>query len=133
MEPKKLTDRTNRDMARHVRDRQWRILERIAVCNPLWICWWNKNGHHARSAELPNDLEVCGLIDGNELVQWLNSHPDWTVIGDWSDERYAAPVRITDAGRAALADRAQFDMEPVDGGLVEPGWQAVPTPRKEEP
>ncbi len=54
---------------------------------------------------------------------------DWWVIGDWSDQRYAAPVSLTDAGRAALANREQYDLEPVTGGLVEPGWQATPAPR----
>ena len=48
------------------------------------------------------------------------------MIGEWSQERYASPVFITSDGRAALATRALYDLEPVEGGLVEPGWQAIP-------
>ena len=125
MEPKILTDQPAREMARRIRDTQWLALERIAEHNPLYICWWNKDRHHADQGG-PDDLLVCGLIDGNELLDWLNAHPDWRVIGEWSEERYAAPVYITDEGRAALANREQYDLEPIVGGLVEPGWEAIP-------
>ena len=79
-----------------------------------------------RREHQPDDLKVCGLIDGMELVHWLKTHPEWTTTGDWSDERYAAPVWITEAGRTALENRHLYDMEPVEGGLVEPGWRAKP-------
>ena len=69
---------------------------------------------------------MCGLIDGSELAQWLRSHPDWTEVGEWSDERYAVPIYITEAGREALDNRKQYDLEPVVYGMVELGWQAVP-------
>ena len=126
--PKTLTDDPARAMARRIRNFQWETLERIAEHNPLYICWWNKNSHH-NEKNSPNDLMVCGLIDGSELVHWLKAHPDWTVVDDWSDERYAAPVYITDTGREALRNREQYDMEPVEGGMIDPGWQAVPTPQ----
>ena len=74
----------------------------------------------------PPDVWVCGLIKGMEILHWLEAHPDWTQIGEWSDERYAVPVHITDSGRDALANRERYDMEPVEGGLVEPGWQVIP-------
>jgi hypothetical protein len=116
-------------------------MERVNDLGTLWICWWNKDRHHERSplAQYPdgsgyrNDLLVCGLIDGMELLEWLHSHKDWWVIGEWSDERYAAPVSLTEAGRLALTEREKYDMEPVTGGLVEPGWIATPTERTYDP
>jgi hypothetical protein len=113
-----------RAMARRMRDHHWQVADRIAALGTLYICWWNKN---CRLKEpYPEDLIVCGLIDGMEIIAWLNSHPDWWVIGEWDDARYAAPVSITDAGRTALAEREKYDMEPVEGGLVEPGWICIP-------
>ena len=125
MEPKLKTDERSRQMARRIRDRQWATLQHIAEHNPLHVCWWDKDGRHKREP-LPADLLVLGLIDGTELAQWLRSHPDWTVVGEWSDERCAVPIHITDAGREALANRDRYDPEPVVYGMVEPGWQAVP-------
>jgi hypothetical protein len=129
-EPKWLVSDEDRKMARHMRDRQWRLAERAAEHGTLWICWWNKNHHHDTSQPLAADLEVCGLIDGMELLNWLKAHEDWWSIGEWSDDRYAAPVSITEAGREALRNRHLYDMEPVKGGLVDPGWQAIPTETK---
>jgi hypothetical protein len=115
-------------MARRMRDYHWSIADRVAKLGTLWVCWWNKNHHHR--APYAEDIHVCGLIDGMELLEWLKSHPDWWTIGEWSDERYAAPISLTDAGETALANREVYDMEPVTGGLVEPGWQAKPAKRK---
>lgn len=137
MEPKILTDKRDREMARRMRDSQWAFAERVANLGTLWVCWWNKNRHHGPSPSAQyadgsgyrDDLLVCGLIHGMELIAWLHSHENWWVIGEWSDERYAAPVSITELGRAALANREPYDMEPVEGGLVEPGWQAIPLER----
>ena len=126
MAPKILDSPEDQARARYMRNRQWETLERIAEHNPLWICWWDKNRRHAKHDRRPDDLIVHGLITGMELAQWLRSHQDWTVVGEWSDERYAAPVWITDTGRHALANREHYDMEPVLGGMVEPGWQCVP-------
>lgn len=134
MEPKQLTSDEDRRMARYVRDRHWQTLERAAEHNPLYICWWDKDRRHSRSKEpLPDDLQVHGLIGGMEVARWLRDHPDWTEIGEWSDERYAVPVWITDAGREALQNRHLYDMEPVYGGMVEPGWQAIPAEKEAEP
>ena len=124
--PNLLDDPEARARARHIRDQQWTTLEQIAEHHPLWICWWDKHRRHAKHEERPPDLIVHGLITGMDLAQWLRSHQDWTVIGEWSDERYAAPVWITEAGRTALENRHLYDMEPVEGGLVEPGWTAQP-------
>ena len=128
---RELAEDHHRHYARTIRDHHWQVLERIAEHDPLWICWWDKRGHHRdrRGREPAPDVEVFGLIDGMEFLNWLNDHPDWTVIGEWSAERYAAPVTLTAAGRAALDDRAPYDLEPVRGGLVEPGWKAIPFPK----
>ena len=56
----------------------------------------------------------------------MGAHPDWFVVGAWDDARYAQPVHLTEAGRLALTQRARYDLEPVRGGLVEPGWEAIP-------
>ena len=132
-EPKMLTDEKNRRMARGIRDRQWEVLERIAALEPrpLFICWWDKNRRHPQPH--PEDLKVCGLITGMELAAWLRSHPDWTTVGEWDEERCAHPFRITPAGREALLQRQLYDLEPVVGGLVEPGWQAVPAEKEADP
>lgn len=128
--PKRLTSLRHRAMARRMRDHQWEIADRVAKLGTLWICWWNKNRRHDTSQPLPDDLLVCGLIDGLELLEWFGTHMDWWSVGPWSDERYAAPVRLTDTGRAALGEREKYDMELVTGGMVEPGWAAMPARRK---
>ena len=126
LEPKWLIEERDRKMARHIRDRQWEMLELIALHNPLYICWWDKARRYKVKTDTPPDVWACGLIDGMRMLRWLKAHPDWTQIGEWSDERYAAPVHITDSGRDALANRECYDMEPVEGDLVEPGWRAIP-------
>lgn len=127
--PRKLLDSPDhRQMARRMRDGQWAFAERVAARGTLWVCWWNKNRHH--QPPHPDDLEICGLIDGMELLEWLGSHPSWWAVGPRSEARYAAPVSITAAGRQALQNRSLYDREPVTGGLVEPGWQAVPADRE---
>lgn len=117
-------DPEHRGMARTIRDRQWLFADRVAEAGTLWFCWWDKARRHEGKAQ--SDLWVSGLIDGMEILGWLEAHPDWWVIGEWDDARYAAPVIITDAGRNALANRDAYDLEPVDWGLVEPGHRAIP-------
>jgi hypothetical protein len=112
-----------------MRDSEWEFMERVAKLGTVWVCWWNKNRHHDVKTA-PPDLLICGLMDGTELSDWLNSHKGWWVIGEWSDERYASPVSLTDVGRQALENRALYDMEPVTGGLCEPGWTAIPAKEK---
>lgn len=129
--PRMQTGEHVRRLAREIRDEQWAFAERARRVGTVWVCWWNKNRRHDTSKPLPDDLIVCGLIDGMELLDWLNRHPDWWQIGEWSDERYAAPVTITPEGCAALDRREDFDLEPVYGGLVAPGWMAIPMPRAE--
>ena len=124
MIPKRLTTQDDRDCARRVRDAQWEFMEQIQKFGTVWWCIWNKNSHH--EPPYPEDYLICGLIDGMELNSWMHSHPDWWIKGEWDESRYAMPVQLTDAGRAALANRAQYDMEDVEGGLVEPGFIVTP-------
>lgn len=122
--PKRLRTKFDREMARSTRNRQWRFMERCAEHNPLWFCVWNKE----RRDEGPDEWRDC-LIGGMDILGWMDQHPDWFVKGEWSDERYAMPVSLTDAGRVALAEREKYDMEDVYGGLVEPGYVVTPLER----
>ena len=133
-EPRKLTSPEDREMARRIRDYHWLIMEKVDRLGTAWCCWWDKAGRFSRFDfetgrpvdTSPDDVIVLSLIGSMEFFEWTRVHPDWWQIGEWSDERYAAPVSLTDAGREALANRHLYDMEPVTGGMVEPGWQAIP-------
>jgi hypothetical protein len=113
----------DREMARRVRDGQWKFMEKVHALGTIWWCIWNKE----RKPELADEYRNC-LLSGMELNEWMSTHPDWWEIGEWSDDRYARPVRLTDVGMAALASRDVYDMEPVTGGLVEPGYIVDPLP-----
>lgn len=112
-----------RKHARASRDYQWHFTERVAELGTLWFTPWEKN----RRPQGPDEWRD-GLLTGMDIVRWYSQHPDWFVVGEWDNDRAARPISITDAGRAALANRAQYDMEPYAGGMIEPGWVAVPTP-----
>ncbi len=77
-----------------------------------------------------DDVFVFGLIGSNEFLHWLGGHKDWWKRGRWSEKRCARSIRITDSGRKSLANRALYDMEPIFGGMVEPGYVVTPWPRK---
>lgn len=133
VEPRELTAPEDRQMARRVRDYHWSIMEKVNQHGTLWCCWWDKarrymkrDGKGVMREHAPDDVQVFGLIAAVEFLDWTKRHPEWWAIGEWSDERYAAPVSLTDAGRDALTNRHLYDMEPVTGGMVEPGWQAIP-------
>jgi len=96
-------------------------MERVSALGTLWFCVWNK----ARREELADEHRTC-LTSGLEIMAWIDSHPNWWIKGEWSDERYAFPLQLTAAGRAALAEKDKYDMEPVTGGLVEPGFIVTP-------
>jgi hypothetical protein len=119
--PRRLTSRDARRRARAVRDQQWRFMERAAAAGTLWFCPWNKE----RRPEGPDEYRTS-LIGGNDVAHWIEKHGDWFAVGDWDHARCACPVRLTDAGRAALVDRAPWDGEDVEGGLVEPGYVCAP-------
>jgi len=121
--PRELTEPSQREMARRMRDSHWAFMEKVQQLGTLWWCTWDKERRHKPPAD---DVYVSGLIDAMELSEWISRHEDWWVKGEWSDERYALPVQLTDEGRRALAERHLYDMEPVTGGMVEPGWICVP-------
>lgn len=127
MTPKRLTDRNSRRLARHERDGQWEFMERVAREGIVWICPWDKYGKHKNG----DGVYVFGLIGANEFYHWLADHKNWWQHGRWSEKRCARSIRITDAGLKALANRAQYDMEPIFGGMVEPGYVVTPWPRRE--
>jgi hypothetical protein len=125
--PKILRRKADRQRARADRDRQWGFMEQVARCGTVWFCPWDKARRHDMK-NLPPDVYVSDLFD--PLRDWMGRHTDWWIVGEWSEEKYARAVQLTHAGRAALANREKYDMEPVYGGLVEPGWKCVPLPKE---
>lgn len=125
MNRKVLDSDRDRKMLRCIRDLQWRFMERVHSHGTLWWCIWNK----ARRPELPDEYRNC-LFIGMDILSWIDQHKDWFLVGEWSDERYACPVQLTDAGRDALKNREAYDMEPVSGGLAEPGFIGIPAAQK---
>jgi hypothetical protein len=123
LKPKRLSTYRWRMTARRMRDSQWLFMERAVARGTLWFCTWNRS----RREEKPDEIR-CSLIGGDTYSQWIRCHPDWFVVGEWDHAREAFPVQVTDAGRAALADRAPYDHEPIEGGMVDPGWDAIPFP-----
>lgn len=158
MNPRRLSSRKDRMMARRERDAQWAFMERVAREGVVWMCPWDKNHLHGRRcihdwcrssrftkvgeqwrcdrcnvlmADVPDDgVYVFGLIGCNELFHWLDSHKDWWKRGRWSEKRCARSIRITEAGRTALHNRELYDAEPIYGGMVEPGYMVTPWPRR---
>lgn len=128
-ERKQVSDPVMREIARRIRDWQWEFADKAALYGAVWLCVWDKERRHEPKEKREPNLVVTGLIDGMELLQWLDAHRDWWEIGEFSDKRYALPVSLTALGREAIAQRELYDMEPVRGGLVEPGWEAVPLER----
>jgi hypothetical protein len=123
MRPKRLTGKSDRMFARSERNAQWALMERIEREGVVWMCPWDKNHKHGADG-----VYVFGLLGSNELFHWLDSHKDWWERGEWADERCAFPLRITDAGRSALQHRYLYDMEPIEGGMVDPGYIVTPWP-----
>jgi hypothetical protein len=120
--PDRSADANYAEHARRSRDYQWRFMARVLEVGTLWFTPWEKN-RRPQAADEWRD----GLLTGLDIVRWWTAHPDWFVIGEWDNERSARPIQLTDAGRAALADRATYDLEPYHGGMIEPGWIAVPS------
>ena len=156
MKPKRLTKRSDRMFARRERDAQWALMERVEREGVVWMCPWDKYHKHGRRCacrfcdsktfhpheegfkcascgtimeKVPDDrVYVFGLMGANELFAWTNSHKDWFKWGRWIEKRCAKSLRLTQAGREALKHRDLYDMEPIHGGMVEPGYIVVPWP-----
>ena len=126
MKPKRLSDRSSRMAARYGRDAQWEFMKRVAREGIVWMCSWDKYNRHKDG----DGVYVFGLLGSEAFFHWLGSHPDWWKRGRWSEKRCARSIRITEAGLTALANREQYDMEPIFGGMVEPGYIVTPWPRK---
>lgn len=122
---KRLSDRKSRMYARAVRDAQWAFMERVAREGVVWTCPWDKYHRHKNDG-----VYVYGLLGSNDFLHWINSHRDWWKRGPWSEKRCARSLRLTDSGKAALANRELYDMEPIYGGMVEPGYVVTPWPKK---
>ena len=122
--PKNLDDKKWwREHARQIRNTQWRLMERMEERGTLWICPWNKRRLPTQADEFRD-----GLLGWMEKGTWFEKHADWFLIGEWNEDRDARPYQLTNAGREALNNRELYDMEPVEGGMVNPGWQATPIP-----
>ena len=91
-----------REIARKIRDRQWRMMEEMDEHGTLWVCMWNK-----RSLPTAEDEFRDGLLGWEEKQSWFtDQHPDWFVIGgrDEYDEkrrRLAVPADRRGPGRSA--------------------------------
>jgi hypothetical protein len=118
-------DRRSRSFARSTRDHQWAFAERCAREGKVWCCPWDKYGKHKSDG-----VYVFGLLGSGEFFAWIESHPDWWKRGRWSEKRCARSIAITDAGRRALTERDKYDLEPIHGGMVEPGWICIPLPAR---
>ena len=111
-------------IARRERDGQWAFMERVAREGVVWMCPWDKYHRHGSDG-----VYVFGLLGSNEFFHWLGCHKDWWKRGRWSEKRCARSIRISDAGRKALKHREKYDMEPIVGGMVEPGYIVTPWPQ----
>jgi len=101
-------------------------MERIFECRVLWYCCWNKRHLPEAQDEMRDDL-----MSGMDILDWIRKHRRWFLKGKWNEERYAFPIRLTRLGKEAMFKRErQYDMEPIHGGLVEPGFIVVPAPQK---
>ena len=124
MKEKVLRSKSSRMMARAMRNAHWRFMEKIRDWGVVWFCPWDKYGKHENA---PENYVVDALL-GAGYLDWMGRHKDWFQQGRWSQRRCARSVRLTAAGRTALENWTHYDMEPVHGGLVEPGWVATPWP-----
>lgn len=121
--PKILRGKKFREYARDTRNWQWKFMERVDSAGTLWFSPWNKD----KREQGLDEWRDC-LIGGLEIISWVANHEDWFIKGEWDDTRAARPIQLTPAGKAALTNRAPYDLEPVVICLIEPGSIAIPTP-----
>lgn len=96
-------------------------MERMQEHGTLWICPWNQRGLPEKEDEWR--FSYMGWVT---LSYWFEEHAEWFEVGEWDEDRYACPYRLTAGGIKGLANRQKYDMEPVRGGLVGPGWTCIP-------
>jgi hypothetical protein len=121
MKPRKLTSRRDREMGRRIRNFHWKFMERLQREGTIHVCVWNKYGLEERQNELMLDM-----VSGCELLEWMSDHRDWFIIGKQDEARWTNPIALTEVGKLALSERKKYDMEPVKGGLFEPGFEVIP-------
>ncbi len=117
---KVLTDDFERQMARNQRNAHWGYMQQIAHSGVMYVRW-NKYS----KPDGPQHLSFC-LMSIMDFQSWTKQHPEWWDVGEWDDEQYGNPYRVTDAGRKALTEKHLYDMEPHHGGMVEPGYVVIP-------
>src|ERR1700685_206434 len=117
---RRLTDRDSRQIAQRTLEGHWDFVRRLARQGVVHFCVWNKYHHKEGRNEIRH-----GLIDGLEFFDFVRSHRPWFGRGAYDRRRNAFPMWLTPAGRIALKTRANRS-EMVHGGLVEPGYCAVP-------
>ena len=121
---KGLRSKSDRMMARRMRNRHWEFMEKIRDLGKVWFCPWDKYGKHRNA---PDNYVVDAPI-GIGYLDWMSRHKDWFKKGRWNEACCAFSVQLTAAGFVALEHWTQYDMEPIHGGLVEPGWVCIPWP-----
>lgn len=118
--PRRLTDADSRQVARRTLDMHWDFVRRLARQGIIHFCVWNKYHHKEQRNEARH-----GLIDGLEVLGFVRQHRSWFGSGAYDLKRNTRPMWLTARGRRAL--RRQADRpEMIFGGLVEPGYKAMP-------
>ncbi len=126
-EPRLLASKSYREAARRIRDGQWRHMEDLRESGGEY---WRAFGGEGN---VPAGVVFFGFLLWQDMAAWLHEHHDWFNIGDFDTARGANPIALTAAGLRALENRQLYDMDPVFGGAVEPGWTAIPTPSPAAP
>lgn len=117
---RRFNDRFSRQVAQRQLEGHWNFVRRLAREGIVYFCVWNKYGQTEQKNEVRH-----GLIDGMEFLDFVREHQSWFGRGAYDRRRNAQPMWLTAAGRRALrscADRPEI----MRGGLVEPGYEAVP-------
>lgn len=117
---KRLTDKLDREAARRTLDGHWDFVRRLAREGIVHFCVWNKYHHKEQRNEARH-----GLIDGLEVLEFVRQHRPWFGSGAYDLKRNTRPMWLTARGRRALRRQAGRP-EMVYGGLVEPGYKAMP-------
>jgi hypothetical protein len=129
MKPRRLNTRYHRESARRHRDFDWAFMRRIARQGIVHYSPWNKN-------RLPTGRNEYrdGLIGGLEWWGWVKRHRTWFCWSAWDPQRQTYAFSLTRIGKKiARRPPRRFDLEPVYGGLVEPGYREDPILRFHRP
>lgn len=117
---RRFNDRDSRQVAQRQLEGHWNFVRRLAREGLVHFCVWNKYHHPERKNEIRH-----GLIDGMEFLDFVRTHRAWFGCGAYDRRRNTFAIWLTQAGRSALRTRAER-AEMMRGGLVEPGYEAMP-------